>query len=173
MHACKPLDDHISACEIYEEVCEELDQEAQGFAAELRAATAAVDDPTAERAEQHVAQALFGTLASTRLALAQQMRVNYSRAAHGGGHGGDDNEPVDSIVVPSARIAPLLTEVQEQVCEAYESEVAALPSVSLDGDGLAWCVPWSVQFAVGELLKNAIDASCARSADQPPVRDNT
>jgi signal transduction histidine kinase len=40
--------------------------------------------------------------------------------------------------------------------------------VAVRGDATLACVPWSVQFAVGELLKNAVQASCARSASAPP-----
>jgi hypothetical protein len=44
---------------------------------------------------------LWATLVASRMMLAQQWRVNHARPAHGGGHGGGDDE-VDSIVDPEA-----------------------------------------------------------------------
>ena len=86
----EPEDDHLRACEIYEEVRQTLEEVATELAAALRAALAPGRSKCGGEdgsATQRVAGELFGTLAASRLMLAQASRVNYARPAHGGGHG--------------------------------------------------------------------------------------
>eukprot|EP00316_Scyphosphaera_apsteinii_P020281 CAMPEP_0119337952 /NCGR_PEP_ID=MMETSP1333-20130426/95088_1 /TAXON_ID=418940 /ORGANISM="Scyphosphaera apsteinii, Strain RCC1455" /LENGTH=358 /DNA_ID=CAMNT_0007349121 /DNA_START=22 /DNA_END=1099 /DNA_ORIENTATION=- len=165
LRECESEHDHLLACEVYEEVRHTLELGASFFVTALQA-RAQGTSAGCNALDQEAARQLFGFLISSREMLAQQACVNAARPAHGGGHGGGCE--ADSIVVPAARLALLAREAVEIVKQSFEDETGDAPEMVVEGDGMCMCIPWSIQFAMIELVKNAAQASC-REGNMLPI----